>query len=329
MNDSKGEKHMKKIIEDIVVKQKTGSIRNKIFHKSESKNKSQNGKELLFVNNNLSKNNILNNPLKESNGYIRNLKNQLISIDLIKTIDASNKKKINKKPQKKLKFFSEVFQEHEKYTKKNSLSIKTNMTSLAVGKPNTSNKDLEINSSYKKTCLKEKVSAVNPKRLIKSYIFLENFKNYGEKVNGKSITKAISQVGINNKLNSNSVDKFSMDTATLLNSTKSNSFASSFSNSNTISNSLKHLNLKSHFSSNNTVESTLSSNSYIQTRDLKSKFNIINLENSKKASTCNVVISLNTNKVKNITLSSVLGPDNKKSIVEGRNQGISKNLKKK
>jgi hypothetical protein len=89
------------------------------------------------------------------------------------------------------------------------------------------------------------------------------------------------------------------------------------------------LNLKSHFSSNNTVESTLSSNSYIQTRDLKSKFNIINLENSKKASTCNVVISLNTNNVKNITLSSVLGPDNKKSIVEGRNQGISKNLKKK
>lgn len=328
MNDSKEEKQMKKIIEEIVVKEKTGSLRNKIINKSESKSKSRFGKELIFVNNNVSKNVMVNNPVKDSNCYIRNLKNQLISIDLIKSIDDSNKKKIIKKPQKKLKFFSEVFQ--EKFNNKNSLSIKTNPTSFVVGKPNISNKESEFNSSCKKTSTKEKLSLVNPKRFIKSYIFLENFKNYGEKVNGKSITKAISQVGISNKFNSNSVDKFSMDTATLLNSTKSNSFASSFSNSNTISNSLKHLNLKSHFSSNNTVESTLSNNSFIQTKDLKPKFNIINLDKTKPASTCNVVISLNTNKAKNKTLSSFIGgSENKKSIVEGKNQGISKNLKKK
>jgi hypothetical protein len=327
MNDSKGEKQMKKIIEEIVIKEKNGTLRNKNIHKSESKSKSRFGKELIFVNNNISKNVMINNPIKDTNCYIRNLKNQLISIDLIKSIDDSNKKKINKKPEKKLKFFSEVFQ--EKFANKNSLSIKSNPTSYVVGKTNATSKDIENNSYSKKTNIKEKVLAVNPKRYIKSYIFLENFKNYGEKINGKSITKASSQYGIINKFNSNSVDKFSMDTATILNSTKSNSFASSFSNSNTISNSLKHLNLKSHFSSNNTVESTLSNNSFIQTKDLKPKFNIINLEKTKTVSTCNVVISLNTNKTKNKTLSSVLGTENKKIIIEGKNQGISKNFKKK
>ncbi len=52
MNDSKGEKQMKKIIEEIVIKEKNGTLRNKNIHKSESKSKSRFGKELIFVNNN-------------------------------------------------------------------------------------------------------------------------------------------------------------------------------------------------------------------------------------------------------------------------------------
>jgi hypothetical protein len=159
---------------------------------------------------------------------------------------------------------------------------------------------------------------------------MENFKNYKEKSSGKSITKDIVHGGKSSKYNSNSVEKFNIDTATVLNSTKSNSFASSFSNNNTFSNSLKHLNLISQFSSNNTVETTMSNNSFIQTKDLKPKFSIINLDKTKTASTCSVVISLNSNKAKNKKIvSSFLGHEPKKFAVEGKNQNINKKVKKK
>jgi len=329
MNESKEEKQMKKIIGEIVMKEKSGCMRNKTIVKSESKSTNRFNKDLIFINNNLSKNVLHNNPLKDSNTYLRSLKNQLKSIDLIKSIDDSSNKKVMKKPQKQLKYLSEVFQ--EKHTDKNSSSIKTNPIILTTVKPLILTKKVETsNNNRKKANDQPKVSNVNSKRFIKSHIFLENFKNYREKVSGKSITKAVSQVGINCKINSNSVDKFSIDPAIALNSTKSNSFASYASNNNnTFSNSLKYLNLKSQLSTNNTIESSLSNNSFLQTKDLKTKFSGIHIDKAKTASTCSVVISLNTNKNKNKTnISTLLGPE-KKSVVEGKNSGINKNVKKK
>ena len=299
--------------------------------------------------------------------FIKNLKNQLKNLETINnSIDKTNKQKTAKKPEKKLKYFSEIF--NDKLKSKNSLSIKTNPVAYATSKPSkVDSSTISMTSStinsrghnkYKtKANTNTNITSIttnplssshsnpasNPARFVKSQIFIENFKNLQNSNNPHNFLQmekrpqksshAVSQISLNThynntNANSTSFEKFSIDQGNNLNSTKSNSFVSSFSNNNTFSNSLKHLNLKSHFSSNNTVESTLSNNSFIQTKDLKTKFSSINLEKGKAASTCNVVISLHTNKMRNKKfVSSFIGNESlvkKSSVVEGKNLCINK-----
>lgn len=295
--------------------------------------------------------------------FIKNLKNQLKNIEFLKSVDNGNSqlKKTVKKNEKKMKYFSEVCQ--DKLKGKYSLSIKTNnlhtnnpITTVKSNKPSFLSKDFStiapynpllqstitttsqnsisksnfISGSRNSASKDKRISTSNAKRFVKSQIFIENFKNLNDKSFLKGSSKKTNQISLcSGNFNSNSLEKFSYETASnqVVNSTKSNSFASSFSNNITFSNSLKHLNLKAQFSSTNTAESTLSNSSFIQTKDLKTKFSGNNLaEKAKASSTCNVVISLNTNKVRSKKLvSSCVGIENKKVLlVEGKNRYINK-----
>jgi len=200
----------------------------------------------------------------------------------MKTEESKIDKPVSKKHEKKLKYFSEIFQEKSKL--KPELVIKTGKMSFTKNPIGGSNSN-PVNMNTATSSVNKSKIVNNPKRFVKSQMFIESFKNL-KKISTKSTVPSY----LTNNSHSASIDGFN-----LISSTKSNSIASSLSNSNAFSNSLKHMNLKSQYSTNNT---DISNSSFSQ-KDLKAKYNSINLSNKQKIPTCNVVISLNTHKNRN------------------------------
>lgn len=265
------------------------------------------------------KNTLIEQNTKSNN--MKNLKKNLKIIDVLKSIDDTNSKRVLNKIDKKQKFFSEIFPSKNK----DSQSIKMNRVNLNAKITNI-NKETISNNLNNTLINKNKETNINPKRFIKSQIFLESFKNLQLKNKLKS-SLPLSQVN-NIQLNSNTLEKFSLDTGNVVSSTKSNSFASSYSNSNTLSNSLKYINLKAQISNN--TESTMSNSSFTHSKDLKTKYRNFNLDKVKTSSACNVEISLNTNKMRNKKFVSSNGNESKKNIMlEKRKLSVNKSLIKK
>ena len=271
------------------------------------------------------KNSVVDPTFNYRGSFNKNLKNSVKSTNNNESLKTEeNKVAISKKHEKKLKYFSEIFQEKNKV--KRDLVIATGKTSF-IKHPmktelNSNNATISHNNTGTNSANKTKI-VNNPKRFIKSQVFIENFKNLKKKTS----TKSTVPIYLCNTNNSNST---SIDNCNLVSSTKSNSIGSSFSNSNAFSNSLKNMNFKSQFSTNNT---DASNNSFNQ-KDLKAKYSSINLNNKQKISTCNVVISLNTHKHRNkkVVSSFINNSDVSKSITtetskkKMNNGNINKNV---
>ena len=250
---------------------------------------------------------------KDSNNkgiLIRKLENHNKNVDVLRLIEKTNNKTMVSRTEKKPKDFKEILKEN---FDKNSLSIKQTRININTQKT-VSTKDKSTNY-LNNTSFKNKISFFNTKLYVKS----QNFKPSQFKNKGSTGKVLIQYPNCFNKHTN------SLETGKVICSTKSNSFASSYSNSNTLSNSLKQINLKYQISSSNT-ESSVSNNSFSNSKE--PKFGYGNLDKIKNSTTCNVEISLNTNKFKKAVLSSSEHKE-KKKIIDKRIKTINKMQKKK